>query len=110
MSLIVNAGVTGLIVLKILIVYREHQQLKARTRYTNGTRPHDFYPIISILVESGLITFIGQLVQTILYKADDYAFPIVSGVVVMLYVSSSYRVLIRCFDHIHPLHREFRQQ
>ena len=91
MSLAVNAGVTSLIVLKILIVYREHQQeLKTGTVYANGRVPYNFYPIISILVESGLITFIGQLVQVILYKIDANASPAVYGVIVMLHVSASY--------------------
>ena len=91
MSLAVNAGVTSLIVFKILIVYHEHQQeLKTGTVYPNGRVPCNFYPtIISILVESGLITFIGQLVQVILYKIDANASPVVYGVIVMLHVSAS---------------------
>ena len=55
----------------------------------------DLYsPLISILIESGLITFVGQLTQSIMYKSATAAFPLVSGSVVMLYVRASFRLLI----------------
>ena len=84
LSLAANAVVTSLIVWKIMTVYR------AVGNRTNVLGSRDVYPV-SILVESGLVTLAGQLVQTILYKVDNERFTMVSGAVVMLYV----RVLCR---------------
>jgi hypothetical protein len=42
---------------------------------------------ITDVIESGLITFVGQLAQSIMYKSATAAFPLVGGCVVMLYVS-----------------------
>ena len=56
--------------------------------HENGRR--DLNPLISILIESGLITFVGQLAQTLMFRlSSDGAFPLISGVVVMLYVRAS---------------------
>ena len=79
LSLAENALVTGLIISKILIVYREIRGLENSVGY--------IVPIISILIESGVITFIVQLVQTLMYKFYITAYPILSGLVVPLYVS-----------------------
>ena len=84
-SLAVNALVTALVVYKIITVYQEVRGLSA---LGDGQRDL-YYPLISILVESGLITFVGQLVQTIMYKSADNAFPLIGGSVVMLYVRAS---------------------
>ena len=54
----------------------------------------DLSPVISILIESGLITFVAQVTQTIMYKAATVAFTLVAGSVVMLYVRASFRLLI----------------
>ena len=89
LSLAANAVATGLIVFKIFMVYRELQTVKNRAGFANGRGSFDRYPILSILVESGLVTFVGQLVQTVLFKNDNAMFPIVSGIVVMLYVRAS---------------------
>jgi hypothetical protein len=80
LSLAENALVTGLIITKILLVYREIQGLECRVG-------RDIAPIISILIESGVITFLGQLLQTSMYKFENIAYPIVGRPVVMLYVS-----------------------
>ena len=45
---------------------------------------HDLNSLISILIESGLITFVAQLAQSIMYKYADAVFLLVSGIVVML--------------------------
>ena len=60
----------------------------------------DLNPVISIMIESGLITFVGQLAQSIMYKSANAAFPLVGGVVVMLYVRVSCRLLIWCYEFI----------
>ena len=91
LSLAVNALVTAMIVYKIITVYHDirefndsNVQLQA-SAYRNGRRDI-YYPLISILIGSGLITVFGQLAQSIMYKVSQVAFPLVGGSVVMLYV------------------------
>ena len=96
-SLGANALDTGLIVFKIINVYHDIRGLhptnsRPGSTYGRPSGQRDLYPLISILVESGLITFLAQLAQSIMYKFASAAFPLVGGVVVMLYVSHS------CFD------------
>ena len=85
LSLAENALVTGLVITKILVVYRDIQELESRVGYTNGLG-RDVVHIISILIESGLVTFIAQLVHTLMYKFGGVAYPIVGGPVVQIYV------------------------
>jgi hypothetical protein len=98
-SLCVNALVTILIIYRIITVYNGIRRLKSNVEATSpsvhGNGQRNLYPLISILIESGLITFIAQLAQSIMYKYDSLAYPLVGyGTVVMLFVSSSYRFLI----------------
>ena len=96
LSLGVNTLATGLIIYKIVTVYREIQELKllnasnvlAIGSASRNGQP-DLYPLISILIESGLMTFVGQLIQSIMYKTAGPAFALVAGCVVMLYVRAS---------------------
>jgi hypothetical protein len=111
LSLGVNTLTTALIVHKIITVYKEIRGFgdsSVRTS-TYGTGQRNLYPLISILIESGLITFVGQLAQSIMYKAAPDAFPLVGGCVVMLYVRASCRLLIWRRNFI-LLYRGFRQQ
>ena len=87
LSLAENALVTGLLIFKILTVYRDlhWQGLETRVRYANGLG-RDITPIISILIESGVITFVAQLVQTLMFKLDNTSYPIIGGPVVQIYV------------------------
>ena len=94
LSLAANAVVTSLIVYKIMSVYHDLRTVGNRTS-VRGSR--GMYPV-SILVESGLVTLAGQLVQTVLYKVDINRFGIVSGVVVMLYVRASFRMLLLIYS------------
>jgi hypothetical protein len=109
----VNTLATALIVYKIITVYHDIRGLGFNTSnvqasaHGNGRR--DLYPLISILIESGMMTFVGQLTQSIMYKSAPVAFSLVGGSVVMLYVRASYQLLIWCHDFIYLLHREFRQ-
>ena len=92
-----NTLVTGLIVYKIITVYHDIRGFRVNTTGSNvqasaqgnASGRRDLYPLISILIESGLITFVGQLTQSIMYKSASFAFPLVGGCVVMLYVRSS---------------------
>ena len=95
LSIIENALVTGLIISKILTEY--HPEIG-----------RGLVPIISILIESGVITFMVQLVQILMYKFDLTAYPIICGLVVQLYVrvSSSYSIaasVLMFFTYIYPI-------
>ena len=105
LSLGVNALVTALIVYKIITVYHDIRGFNASNLPSQASAPgrRDLYPLISILIESGLITFVGQLTQSIMYKSATVAFPLVGGVVVMLYVRVSCRLLISCRNFIYLL-------
>ena len=85
LSLAENALVTALLIYKILTIYRDIQGLESRVGYTNGLG-RDVVRILSILIESGVITFMAQLVQTLMYKFDNTAYRIIGGPVVQLYV------------------------
>ena len=80
-----------MIVYKIITVYHDIREFNVL-----GSGHRDLSPIISILIESGLITFVAQLAQSIMFKTDNAAFPLVGGCVVMLYVRVSYQLLIWC--------------
>ena len=86
LSLAENALATGLIVYKILSVYRDIRGLGSHVGYPNRLG-RDIVPIISIMIESGVITLTAQLVQTLMYKFDiNTGYPIIGGFVVQLYV------------------------
>ena len=98
LSLAVNALVTALIVYKIIRVYNEiqgfHNSNLQNNLLNNLNGRRDLNPLVSILIESGLMTFVGQFTQCLMFRlASDTAFPLVSGVVVMLYVRASCRLL-----------------
>ena len=90
LSLAVNALVTGLIVYRIINVYNDIRGFNNvhsnPNSHGSSSGQRDLYPLISILIESGLITFVAQLAQTVMYKSATAAFPLVGGCVVMLYV------------------------
>ena len=83
LSLGVNAIVTGLLVLKIIL---ECRQTKS-ANHLNWRK--NIVPIIAILIETGLMTFVGQLAWTISYGLGSNVFGLVAGIVVMLYVGVS---------------------
>ena len=65
---------SGLIIFKILTEYRGIQGLTSGAGYTNGLG-RDITPIIPIMIEPGAITFMAQLVLTLIYKFDFTAYP-----------------------------------
>jgi len=94
-SLGVNALVTTLIVYRIITLYN-NVQATTRSLSLHGNGQRDFYPLISILIESGLITFVAQLAQSIMYKYAFNEFPLVgTGTVVILFGISATVVLVR---------------
>ena len=102
-----NALVTVLIVYRIMTVYTDIRGID--TGVQASAHAKNLNPLVSILIESGLITFVGQLAQSIMYKSATAAFPLVGGCVVMLYVRTSCRLLIWNFNFIYLLPREFRR-
>ena len=88
LSLAENALATGLIVYKILAVYRAIQGLASRDGQYPNEVGRDVLPILSFMIESGVITFMAQLVQILTYKFEiSTAYPIIGGLVVQLYVN-----------------------
>ena len=79
-SLAQNTLVTGLIITRILTVYRDISPI--RVGYANKLESD----IVPILIESGVMTFVAQLVQTLMFKFDNIAYPIIGRIVVMLFV------------------------
>ena len=121
LSLAVNALVTGLIVYRIINVYNDIRGFSTNLNNNNSnsgyggstTGQRNLYPLISILIESGLITFVAQLAQTIMYKSATVAFPLVGGSVVVRYVrgASFFHVFLGIDDlPFFFSNREFRQQ
>ena len=102
-----NTLVTALIVYKIMTVYNDIRGFD--TNILADAYGKNLNPMISILIESGLITFVGQLTQSIMYKSAIVAFPLVAGCVVMLYVRTLCWLLIWCFNFIYLLHRDLRR-
>ena len=88
LSLGVNTVATALIVYRIITIYNDIRgfNISSVKGGTHGSGQHNLSPLISILIESGLITFVGQLTQSIMFKSANSAFPLVGGCVVMLYV------------------------
>jgi len=108
-SLAVNALVTVLIVYKIVTVYNDIRGFNSNAQANaHGSGQRNLYPLISILIESGLITFVGQLAQSIMYKSASDAFPLVGGCVVMLYGISTTVVLVRVDTGISYDHKSSR--
>ena len=69
-----------------MTVYTDLRGFDIKTNVKASVYGKNLNPIVSILIESGLITFVGQLTQSIMYKSANDAFPLVGGCVVMLYV------------------------
>ena len=106
LSLLVNAVATTLIVYRIITVFNSIQEFNVSNGPRSGQR--DLSPIVPILIESGMITFVAQLIQSVLYKTANHVFPLIGGIVVMLFVRTSCRLLIWCHIFIYLSHREFR--
>ena len=92
LSLLVNAIVTSLLVIKITLECRQ----TISSEHISWRR--NIKPIIALLIETGLMTFIGQLAWTVSYSLQSTVFSLVAGVVIMLYVGvkSQKRSIIEC--------------
>lgn len=105
LSLGANAVITALIVYKIVTTRNDIREFDPSAQASAYGKKLNLF--VSILMESGLISFLGQLTQCIMYAS--VSFPLVAGGVVILYVRDSSRLLIWCFNFIYLLHREFRR-
>jgi hypothetical protein len=101
LSLAENVLVTGLIIFKILTIYRDIQGLQNRVGYASGLG-RDITPIISILIESGVLTLVAQLVQMLSFKFDSTVYSVIGGIVVMIFVRG-FSSIIDGFDHIYSI-------
>jgi hypothetical protein len=86
LSLAVNTIVTGLLVFKIVLEYRKIKHSSYNPNGDHLTWRRNILPIIAILIETGLMTFVGQMAWTISYGLQSNVFGLVAGVVIVLYV------------------------
>ena len=91
LSLAVNAILSGLLVFKI-----------AKTALalgdSRGRGMTDMRPIISMLVESGLIFFMAQLVWVVCFTVESVGFYLVGGPITMIYVRDYFQLPPPSFD------------
>lgn len=78
-SLAVNAILTGLLVFKIA-------KASLALRHTHARGIQDFTPLISMLIESGIVFFLVQLIYVICFSLESSAFNLISGPIIMVYV------------------------
>jgi hypothetical protein len=83
-SLASNAIVTGLLVLRIAIVHRRYR--RAMTQDSQRLYDVQFSPIISILIETGMMTFVSQLVLVIVLSLRNASALVVGSPMIMIYV------------------------
>lgn len=62
-SLATNTIVTAILILKLIMVHRELDSLGGQADYLNT--------VVSILIESGALTFISQLIWVVLFSLQD---------------------------------------
>lgn len=86
-SLASNALVTGLLVLRLTLVHRQCRRAMAQA----GRRPHDIQvsPVIMILIETGMMTFVSQLAFVIVLGFRNASAVVFGSPMVMVYVGSS---------------------
>jgi hypothetical protein len=79
MSLAVNTIFTGLLVFKIA-----KASLALQNTHARGVK--DFTPLISMLIESGLVFFMAQLIWVVCFSIESAAFNLTSGPITIIYV------------------------
>jgi hypothetical protein len=87
-SLAVNSIFTGLLVFKIV-------KASLALQHTHARGIQDFTSLISMLIESGLVLFMVQLIWVICFSVESIsnAFNLVSGPITMIYVRAYYLCL-----------------
>ena len=112
-SLTVNTAVTGLIVLKILEVYKEVKPtLEHQTLGNGGPAGAKLRSIMLIIIESGMAMFTIQLIRVVLTILQNDAFCIsisinqIFHVIIQSLVICAFILLRSClgnYTHHHPL-------
>ena len=90
-SLALNTILTGLLVFKIA-----KASLALRRTHARGVT--DFTSLISILIESGLVLFMAQLIWVVCFSLKNPAFNLVSGPITMIYVRAYLRLPLLLFN------------
>jgi len=90
-SLALNAIVTGLLVLRIVLVHMESR----RSMSDAERRLHDLSPVISILVETGMVTFVCQLLFVIIFALQETSAIIIGSPMIMLYGITPTVIVVR---------------
>ena len=78
-SLALNTILTGLLVFKLA-------KASLALRHVHARGMLDFTPLISIIVESGLVLFVVQFVLVICFSTESSALNLTSGSIAMIYV------------------------
>ena len=87
-SAFLNLVVSGLLVLRLVLT---HYELK---REGSLGYSHNLLPLITILVESGIFTFVSQVIWTVLFGLQNPGFNSINGAITMIYVSTSFLCLL----------------
>lgn len=82
-SLAVNTVVTGLLVLRLYLRHREMQKTLTDSPARVGM---DLRPLMSMIMETGMLTFTGQLVYIVVFWLHSNGYYVVSGPLTILYV------------------------
>lgn len=93
-SLALNAIVTGLLVLRIILIHRQCRH--AMTQADRRLYDIQVSPVILILIETGMMTFVSQLVFVIVFGLQNASAIVVGSPMVMVYVRSSWFELPLC--------------
>jgi len=92
-SLASNTIVTGLLVLRITMIYRQ-----CRRNMTHAARSlfnPQVSPIISILIETGMMTFVSQLILVIAFGLQDAYALVVGSPMIMIYGITPTIIVVR---------------
>ena len=81
-SLALNTILTGLLVFKLA-------KASLALRHVHARGMLDFTPLISIIVESGLVLFMVQFVLVICFSTESSALNLTSGSIAMIYVRAN---------------------
>ncbi|KAF8801570.1 hypothetical protein BYT27DRAFT_7198123 [Phlegmacium glaucopus] len=93
LSLTVNTIVTGLLVLKLVLLHREVTRALPTSSIHRGGQ--GLFPLISILIESGMFTFIGQLVWVVMFRLQNTGFNSVGSPITMIYGITPTIIIVR---------------
>ena len=93
LSLAVNAIFTGLLVFKIA-------KASLSLQHTHAKGTPDFTPVISMLIESGLVLFMAQLIWVICFAIESSVYNLTSTSITMVYVRAYSGLHLPLFFHL----------